>query len=557
MIGYAECRPVVLRARLYLHEMTYRMRVLCLLAGVLLLDVSPLCAEDNDAQIKKIVVDVQTAYEAQKTAGSPPREARAEGVGRLLAQLLEEGGTEDTAGRESVLTQLAYLVEAGPVRQECLDLAATLHGARDASEQKTVSDINAAIDRAPAVIRTARTAPELDDLVRELGKYRPDRGAMMFSRLVMSAASRARITLGFVTQWQDYLSELSAGETERAVQSLQSLSQQEVYLIPRSEILERIHNGGKPSQVTPVETPAPTPEALPASTPIVFIGPPVSQLVAGIKTLDNLTPALDELDKISHNGGDPRQSNAGMALKFLSPLDQSYREFLAGQSTKVELGVPPLPTVGVRYDTSSGDDELSHGVQRTELALRDQLLAVTLPRYLDLPGNVTARPSEGPIDFLDRRKAEALAAGDYLGAAKADEARAYLRSGGNSSGTESTQAAQFIMADRQDVARQYELAVASYEHALATGTNLIPAKVIGDRLDAIKTAHPQEFQQGLDLYLTPAPRGYPGVPFGPYGPYGPNGMMRRGGSPYGQPEPTPLPVLAVPAATPTASPSPK
>ena len=426
------------------------------------------------------------------------------------------------------------------------------------ARKKTVADILAAIDRAPATLRTAKTAPELDDLVQELGKYRSDRAAMMSSRPVMSAVSRAQTTLRFVTQWQDYLSELSAGETERAVQTLQGLSQQDVYLIPRSEILERIRNSGKLSKDTPIETPSPSPEASPGSTPVVYIGPAVTELVAAIKTLDALAPALDALDKINRNREDVRQSDAGIALKFLSPLDQSYREFLAGQSTKVNLNAPPLPTPGGRYDSASTDSELLRVIQSTELALRDQLLAVTLPRYLDLPGSIKARPGEGPIDFLDRRKADALAAGDYLGAAKADEARTFLRDGGSQSGAESTQAAYFIMADRQDVARQYALAVASYEHALATGTNLIPAKAIGDRLDAIKAAHPQEFQQGLDVYLMPpAPRGYPIGPYGPYGPYGPGGMARRGGLPYGQPEPTPPPALAVPAASPAANPSPR
>ncbi len=410
------------------------MKVLCLLTGVFLLHISALCAEDNDERIKKIVADVQKSLESQKTATPPLREPQSEGAGQLLGQLLAGAGSEDATYRETALTQLAYLVESGPVRQECLDLAATLHGEREASEKKMAADINAVIDRAPATVRAAKTAPELDDLVLELGKYRSDRADMTSSRPVMSAVNRAQTTLRFVTQWQDYLSELTAGETERAVQSLQSLSQQEVYLVPRSEILERIHNGGKARIATPGENPTSTPEASPAPTPVILVGPDVSKLVAEIKTLDALAPALDELEKLSRSSGDTRQADAGTALKFLAPFDQSYRDFLAGQSTKVNLDNPALPMPGGRYPINiGGEDELARVIRRTELALRDQLLAVTLPRYLDLPGSITARPGEGPIDFLDRRKAEALAAGDYLGVAKADEARTFLRSGGSHS----------------------------------------------------------------------------------------------------------------------------
>lgn len=532
------------------------MKALSLLTGVLLLNLSPLYADDEVEQIKKIVADVQKAVETQKVANPPLRDSRTEGVGQLFGQLLAGAGSEAAMYRETALTQLAYLVEAGPVRQECLDFAVKLRGEREASEKKMIANIGAAIDRAAATIRTAKTAPELDDLVRDLGKYGFERGEMMTSRSLMSAMNRAQTTLRFVKQWQDYLSEFAAGETEQTLQSLRSLSQGEVDLVPRSEILERIRNGGKPPGAPPVETPASTPEASPASTPIVLVGPSVSSLVAGIKTIDALAPALDELEKISRDTGETRQFDATAALKFLSPLDQSYRDFLAGQSTKVNLDTPTLPTPGGRYAANASvGDQLARVIQHTVLALRDQLLAVTLPRYLDLPGNVVARPGEGPVDFLDRRKAEALAAGDYLGVAKADEARMLLRDGNSRAGIESTQASQFVIADRQDSARQYALAVASYEHALATGANVIPAKVIGDRLDAIKTTHPQEFQQGLDLYLTPpAPRD----PFGAYGPYGPGGMAaRRGRPPYGQPESTPVPSLAIPAASPTASPSPK
>ena len=115
-----------------------------------------------------------------------------------------------------------------------------------------------------------------------------------------------------------------------------------------------------------------------------------------------------------------------------------------------------------------------------------------------------------------------------------------------------SQAELFVSANNQEIAGQYSLAVLSYEQALASGTDLVPPKIIGERLAAIKADHLQEFQQGLDLYLTPPTPRYPaGYPYPPGYPY-PQGY--RPGMPMERPTPPPIPVLPVPAATPASTP---
>jgi hypothetical protein len=79
---------------------------------------------------------------------------------------------------------------------------------------------------------------------------------------------------------------------------------------------------------------------------------------------------------------------------------------------------------------------------------------------------------------------------------------------------------------------------------------LVPPKIVGHRLDAIKATHPDDYSQGVTLFLTPPPQPqYPmmGVPNNP------------SGSPVATilPIPLSLPVAArAPNSPATAAPSP-
>lgn len=127
--------------------------------------------------------------------------------------------------------------------------------------------------------------------------------------------------------------------------------------------------------------------------------------------------------------------------------------------------------------------------------------------------------------------------------------------------TDSTALTQFSAGLNQERAKQYAMAVISFQGALKTGSQLLPAEIIGDHLEAIKAAHPQEFEQGMQLALNPpTPRVDPfGRPIydGRSGFSYPPGPMERAAS-RATPAPETLVVPATPArATPApASPAP-
>lgn len=177
------------------------------------------------------------------------------------------------------------------------------------------------------------------------------------------------------------------------------------------------------------------------------------------------------------------------------------------------------------------------------------MIRLALPRVLGLSSEAKANSGEGAYDFLKRTEADAIAKGDYLLAARSrDIERQILEAKPpaekpqpgtpafynrmppqfgpfateTAPASNDSQAAQlYQIAHNQDVAAQYAQAVNSYERALALGSDIVPPKLIGDRLAAIKSEHPDEFKTGLDTYLTPARMAYPGLP---------PGMMHRADS---------------------------
>jgi len=66
----------------------------------------------------------------------------------------------------------------------------------------------------------------------------------------------------------------------------------------------------------------------------------------------------------------------------------------------------------------------------------------------------------------------------------------------------------FVTGLNQEKARQYAFAVSSYEAALKTGSQVIPAEMIGEHLENIRKNNPKEFEQGLQLATNPPPPTY-------------------------------------------------
>ena len=367
----------------------------------------------------------------------------------------------------------------------------------------------------------------------------------------------------FVTNWQDYLAFSAVGNMASAQQTLQNLSNpntSQEYLIPRSEILAREasiiqppadeNSGADNNQDTKQSSSETWTDGPPVEKPLWW-DKSTHKMGFSVATLDDLQPIINAFD---HMRGEPEfRSYADpidAALKALRPLNDAYVQWKSGLAVKLDI---PLGQF------EAGD------LQTSLIPLRAQLITLALPRVLGLPPRIKANPGEGAYDFLKRTEVDAIAKGDFLLAARArDTGRQLLEAKPSDErpqpgmpnfyrrmapqfgpfgddtppvSNDSEAADLYQIAHNQDIAGQYAHAVNFYEQALAVGSDLVPPKVIGDRLAAIKSEHPDDFKNGLDTYLSPPWLHYPGLP---------PGMKRRAGFPN---RPEPGSTLAVPAAS--------
>jgi hypothetical protein len=210
------------------------------------------------------------------------------------------------------------------------------------------------------------------------------------------------------------------------------------------------------------------------------------EIVGRIKGLDDLNGAVAELEKLKPTRGAQSaryEPSIYAILEAFAPMNNAYNDFKAGL---------PVPLIVA--------ERKERGFEEVLTRLRAELFVRILPRVLELPPDIYARPGEGPLPFLRRIAAEAAVKNDYLLVARARVAEEIIQGSGGATeiSGERQQAAFFVRAFRQDQAGQFAQAVGSYQAALATGAEVIPAKVIGERLGVIKAKHPNDYAKGSD-----------------------------------------------------------
>jgi hypothetical protein len=223
----------------------------------------------------------------------------------------------------------------------------------------------------------------------------------------------------------------------------------------------------------------------------------------------------------------------------IGQLEKSYREYLAG--LPVNIGV-----FSQSYDSYSRATGAAKIVQ-----LRADLLNLVLPRYLNLPEGISAKPGESIPKFIDRLLAASKERGDVAASKRIVELEQYHLHSNRFTTTDTASLQDYSAGQNQLAASQYFLAVISLQRALGRGSDLLPVRQIGEQLASIKKDHPKEYEEGMNEFLTPRPsREYP---FGgmPYRGYPDPRMSYPDGDPRQQSGPSVLlPVPAKETATP-------
>jgi hypothetical protein len=209
----------------------------------------------------------------------------------------------------------------------------------------------------------------------------------------------------------------------------------------------------------------------------------VDEIVTKVKSLDQVADGIKELRNIQGRSGYVGAEVAA-TLTALVSIERTYREFQAGLPTKLEAWSTQTP------------DRTSPAI----IPLKVQLLLLVLPRYLNVPADLAPKPSENVSAYLQRIVDEARARADSALMTRARDAQRFFASGYNPFSTDMA-TAFMTAAKNQETAGQYMLAVVSYQNALRNGGEAVPAKLIGEKLAALKAAHPQEYEEGMKIFL--------------------------------------------------------
>jgi hypothetical protein len=419
----------------------------------------------------------------------------------MAAQLAGSQGNE--ASLEMVVRQLMATDSADSVQKTGTALIEELDARKKARADAFDAQFQAVVARAPDILTKAQKTEDLDGLLSDLQKIQGPRGGEYGNDQDSQALlNRVNSTYQFVSQWQDYLSARNSGNIQEGQNILRNLlnsrAQGEALLIPRSKILARtVELGSAPKPAVP-GAPAPVAPQNAETT-----------ILDGIKTLDDLKPALNALRATN---------NQNYGFEQLSQIATLYAEAKDGLPVSLDIPMGGNPTPDLER-------------------IKSMLFLYLVPRFIGA-GAETPNPNETLSDYLQRSIDTAAGKQDWVTLQRTvlAEAKVTKTQGGSTIGT-----VNFLSGLSQDLAGQFAQAVYSYQTALRNPDEYLPLKVAGDRLASIKKDHPAEFEEGMKRFITP--------------PAYANPFMMRSGMP-GYPVSNPGPPTVVSTNLPPSAPAP-
>ena len=405
---------------------------------------------------------------------------------RLKAEI-QYGLSQDGASQQfdQVIAHIQSAYHSDAVRQAVEKVQAAVKAKRDAQIKSDEADIDAKIENIKDVVRTAKKPEDLDALI---GSSAPDfRGEGQYNNEALRQKyQQLRQMQQFVLRWQDYLFADGKGQSEQAASVLRDLiNQNNVSIIPRSQLLAMSGSATLPHSI------ATQPSSATSASAPEAPGDGIRKIVEPLKQLDDIPKALDALSLLQKNPGfnfRPWNDPIAATMADLTAIYQAHVQHKAG-----------LP---VQFTMTTGTDTLAS----VTLPLKTQLLREALPDILG-----TSEPlhdGESIETYLSREMQAAQQAMDVALILRIQGLKAGLGEK-DEEANEKEFAVTLNAALNQDQAGQYLLALISYQTALKNGGALAPAKEIGARIEAIKAAHPEDYQTAMKILLNALPASSP------------------------------------------------
>lgn len=325
----------------------------------------------------------------------------------------------------------------------------------------------------------AKTPKDIDDPLVKVSKFARENQYSTRGSRNRELYQQVQQLPEFLRQWQDYLAHVEAGESKQAAQVLRSLAgsvRDFSAFVPRSELIGKLKSLQKEG---PEEPKSDTPKDLDNE---------VAKILRETKTLEDLESTFKKLDALKPGGLAANSGRFYNVLSGLRAINRSYQDLKAGLATNISLG-------NVASSSSfEGAEELA--------AMRQQLIMFAIPRLLNLKES-EVKPNENVLTVLQSLVAKAKADQNWTMIGKVIDLSRTLNLNSVASSSDSSAMTSFLAGLNQEKAKQYALAVVSYQVALKTGSQLISAELIGEHLAQIKKEHAADYERGIELTLTP------------------------------------------------------
>jgi hypothetical protein len=476
--------------------------------------------DDKIAALKTAIKD-EVAGNLSK-APDAPLSAAYSNTGYLIAsfdQIPAQMDSPNTVNNIDVqLSQVLANYHSPEAQKAGLDLRAEVQRERQARVDAAVAHGQALLKKASAAVTGAKKTEDIDETLSDLQKFLIQRNG--YNAVDQTLYQQVSSGFDFARAWQEYLAHLAHDESELAQTALQQINQtnSEVGLLPRSVVLDRLNILS--ASISAKNTAAANAE-----------NSEVASILSNVKTLDDLRPAVQKLSALSH-------SDSGVAHKAymtLVPLARLYES--------AKEGLPQV--LNLNFASDSGELGIRPQIQA-------QLLVFVLRHYFDSYKGPTPAGDEKPQDFVNQVIADAVARQDWPLLRKALNGQAYLNRNSSlgvyATNTISSSVESLLAGLNQEEAGQFAMAVMSYQTALKASDTTTTAKLIGDKLEAIRKDHPNEYEEGKQIFIS-LQNGR-----NSYSPSSLNGSFRRPALPgpisASLPIPNPGPATNQPTATP-------
>lgn len=281
----------------------------------------------------------------------------------------------------------------------------------------------------------------------------------------------------FLEAWQDSLSESEAGNYQKASSAMRSALNNNRNFLPRSEILEKLsaleglaqefaeHPGGKRG------------------------APPIT-LAEIEEGLANLETAIALMNRWIQQSQRPSRHSDAPIRRFFDRLLN-----LVHAHERYEAGLPFDLSFATNRSSSSSSEipiEISKLLNAVELSFAK----LALPRYLGLDDAPSCIDGESLDAYFLRLLHHYAQNGRPVEARRIASAKETLRISKSISSDDLTGLRHYAAAQLQLEAGQPRAAVQSLHAALRSGSPLLPAKEIGERLGRIEKEHPEAYRLG-------------------------------------------------------------